>query len=350
MHSTLHSITNSAQQRVSSRVCFSPAANNSTLDCIANVRRRTYINLIEINVLGQIGDTLNCETRSFEFRDLSVICYPPTTSYGSTVSINYNVMSYSSLSKIPLHIGSIPSSDKTVNYEAITDLDDLSCYCFQGIQTQTSLSCCLRVNTESKFNVITVDVGYNSSGLLNCITKSEAHTDLRCSIVTRMKTTTRNIYIHEAVTTDDFDSVSCICYRIAGPPAQVQPLLVIGGYRHITERRCLLTLPIPSISDVLCCNHGTVDGAAAYTTTRSNQYLTLNIYNIGSKEIQHASLKQNGAEIPHEQIKFSRNLWVVKFNTGSINLGKDYFITLKMKHIDKIFILDAVKGKLNLGY
>lgn len=350
MQSTLSCITQSGRQQASSRVCFSPAANNSTLSCVATVRKRTYINLIDINLLGQTGHTLNCETRCFEANNLATICYPPKERKTTDILMTYNVASRSSLHKISLFIGNIPKTQKEVSYEAISEAQDLPCYVHLGDNVSTTINCQYIVYKQSEYNKYILDVGYTTAGTLRCITQGESFTQRNCYVHTNTKVSTVDCIMHESVNPDDSSQIDCLCYRIAGATAQVQPLQVIGGYRHIFDLGCVLNLPDPSIYDVLCCNHGAIDGDPTYSTLRSGEYITLNIYNIGAREVTSASLKQRGTDIPAETISFNNNLWVVKFNLDGVSLGSDYFLTVKLANIDRMLILDAVKGKLNLGY
>jgi len=298
--------------------------------------------------LGVIDNTLKCETRCFAFCNLTAICYPPKKSLHSDISISYNVAARSSVHKISLFIGSTPTSDKKVAYNAISEDSDLRCYVHLSDQVTTDLHCCYLVLQRSQLNIYTLDIGYSQGVILRCVTKCELNNDLKCCVFTHMKITTRSCFMHRAVNPDNISEVKSICYRIAGATAQVQPFQVIGGYRHINDLSCILKLPTPSISTVLCCNHGSIDSAAAYTTMRSGDRLLLNVYNIGSREILNAEIKQKGLSLPAQSIKFSSNLWVVAFDVSNNILNKDYFITLRLKGLDKMLILSAIKGKLNI--
>lgn len=349
MHSTLNCVTRSGIKRNSSVVCFSPAANTSTVGCVVSVRKRTSIRLIELNLLGTTNYTLKCETRCFAVTDQKAICYPPKKSLKSDLKICYNVASCSSLSKISLFIGSTPTTEKPVSYNAITEHNDMGCYVHMSDQVTSDVNCCYLVLQRSQINQYVLDIGYSQAAIVRCVTKGESYSDLKCCIYTHMKTTTVDCFVHRSVEPDNISELMCICYRLAGSIAQVQPFQVIGGFRHINDMKCVMKTPTPSIYNLLCCNHGAIDALPSYTTMRSGNKFFLNIYNIGSREVLGASIKQRGLDLPASNISFNNNLWVITFNLSEIILSADYFIVLQLKGVDKIIILSAVKGKINLG-
>jgi len=348
MYSTLNCTLNSAIQRSYYIRCFSPAANTFDLRCVVDVKKRTLLNLVRVSLIGVDCDSRLCETNCSVYTTRTAICYPPIKTVSGDLKNYYNVAARSSLCKISLVIGTTPFIEKKCFYSAISADNDLLNKVYMSEIFTTDTLCTYAVKRSSSILVRTLSIGHHQTIELKCVCACEVHFDQKCCITTIMKTTTVSCSVSGVVKIDNFSEIKNICYRIAGSTAQVQPLLVIGGFRNYTNLLCCLKTPTPSISDILCCNHGTVDDHPIYTTTRFNDYLSVNIYNLSPYKIQNCELRQVGFNIPAEIISFKDNLWTVKFNLRDVQLQSTHFITLQLKGLDRILILSAIKGVINI--
>lgn len=350
MYDTKQGLVSSSRRLQSNIYGYSPAANVSDISCSLVVRKNSAVNLVTLNLLGQVGDTRMAETRCFYHSQIQVLCRAPSYTREDVRGCIAIVASRTSVDVAELAIGAIPVSDQSVVANTTSGDDGRDCVATVGQTVEGDISCVVLINSFSTVNHYLLDVGYSLSGLLNCITVGEAYTEIRCSVSTHTKATDILCTMYGGVEVDFVSEVGCVAYIQSGPPAAATPMLIIAGDRYFHDTKCVFSQPAPTVSSRGVTLPGAIDrDISQYSVTRLQSKIMVSVYNLVTKEIVAATLRvDDNTELEAETISFDKSLWTVKFDTGDISIGSGYLIRLTISPDDKVVILSSSRGQINL--